>query len=51
MIGQKGRGGGRVSADDEVEAVWRFSDERNNKAAVKVPGPNVVNLGDINVAS
>lgn len=46
MIGQQGRGGGGVSADDKLQAVWRLCDQRNHKAAVKVSGPDVVNLGE-----
>lgn len=46
MIGQQGGGGGGVSADDELQTVGRFSDQRNDEAAVKVSGPHVVNLGD-----
>lgn len=46
VIGQQGRGGGGVSADDELQAVWRLCDQRNHKAAVKVSGPDVVNLGE-----
>lgn len=46
VISQQGRGGGGVSADDQLQAVWRLCDERNHKAAVKVSGPDVVNLGE-----
>lgn len=46
VIGQQGRGGGGVSADDKLQAVWRLCDQRNHKAAVKVSGPDVVNLGE-----
>lgn len=44
VIGQQGRRGGGVSADDQLQAVGRLGDERNHQAAVKVPGPNVVDL-------
>lgn len=46
VIGQQGRGGGGVSADDELQAVWRLCDQWNHEAAVKVSGPDVVNLGE-----
>lgn len=46
VIGQQGRGGGGVSADDKLQAVWRLGDQRNHEAAVKVSGPDVVNLGE-----
>lgn len=46
MIGQQGGGGGGVSADDEFQVVRRLRDQWNDKAAVKVPGPYVVDLED-----
>lgn len=46
VIGQQGRGGGGVSADDKLQAVRRLCDQRNHKAAVKVSGPDVVDLGE-----
>lgn len=50
MIGQQGGRGGGVSADDQLQAVWRLGDQRDNKAAVEVSGPDVVNLGsEVNV--
>lgn len=46
MIGQQGGGGGGVSADDELQVVWRLGDQWNDEAAVKVSGPYVVDLED-----
>lgn len=46
MIGQQGRRGGGVSADDQLQAVGGLGNERNHQTAVKVPGPNVVDLGE-----
>lgn len=45
VVGQRGGvGGGGVSADDQFQPVWRFSDERNDEAAIEVSGPDVVDL-------
>lgn len=44
MIGQQGWRRGRVTADDQLQAVRGLSDERNDQTAVKVPGPNMVDL-------
>lgn len=45
VIGQQGRGGGGgVTADDELQMVWRLCDQWDDEAAVKVPGPHVVDL-------
>lgn len=51
VIGQQvgGGGGGGVSADDELQVVWRLGDQRNDEAAVKVPRPYVVYLKTENV--
>lgn len=46
VIGQQG--GGRVSTDDELQAVRRLCDQRDDEAAVKVSGSDVVNLKDRN---
>lgn len=44
VIGQRARGRGGVSADDHLQTIRRLCDERNDEAAVEVPGPNVVDL-------
>lgn len=44
VIRQQGGGEGGVSADDELQTVWRLCDQRDDEAAVKVSGPHVVNL-------
>lgn len=46
VIGQRARGRGGVSADDQLQSIWRLCDERDDEAAVEVSGPNVVNLED-----
>lgn len=45
VIGQHGGGGG-VSTDDKIQAIWRLCDQRNDEAAVEVSGPHVVDLKD-----
>lgn len=46
VIGQQGRRGGGVSADHQLQAVRGLGDEWNHQTAVKVPGPDVVDLGE-----
>jgi len=45
VIGQwSGGGRGGVPADDKFQVIWRLCNQRNDEAAIKVPGPNVDNL-------
>lgn len=46
VVGQRARGRGGVSADDQLQTIGRLCDQGDDKAAVKVSGPNVVNLED-----
>lgn len=46
VIGQQ-VGGCRVSADDKLQMIWRLGDQWNNKAAVKISGPHMVDLEDM----